>query len=82
MHARNATRRNQDERFVHRIMVRAGLQKYFRDLVYVVGQHSISHRILGDEIEQRRVTEVVSAFEVDPFTNQLRMFLKQSRESG
>ena len=34
------------------------------------------------KIEQRRVTEVVSAFEVDPFTNQLRMFLKQSRESG
>ena len=63
-------------------MVRTGLQKYFRDLDYVGGQHYISHGIFGNKVEQRRVTEVVSAFEVDPFTNQLGMLLKQSRESG
>ena len=33
----------------------------------------MAHRVLGNELQQRRIPEVVTAFEQDPLTDETRM---------
>ncbi len=81
--ARHATRADERQRLAEstRIRLRTGVEERARDLDDVRRHRLVPDRILGDELEQRRLPEVIAALEHDAFVHEVRMEREMSAQA-
>ena len=71
--ARNPARRHKAQRLLQRESIRAGIDEHFGNLDDIFGQAAAPNGILGDELNQRGIAEIVVAFKDDPLPHQRHM---------